>query len=306
VLGSFRILFLVAAVVSAGVLAGCTGGPDGSTGEPMDEPVVDPDPYIEGIGPDFVVLMNPIDGADCRLVDVLVEVTEEEAARLVPEPFRLAPGPVTGSNAGLLIEVMSCASGVSEDGDGPYARAWVGVLVEPPVLPEPASAFGQDNRTRAQDADQSLDLYVVSAYTSGLGFQRFLRQSGVPFDLGVIDVGLESVAGLLLAQVSVEERGSDQEALRVAAALRSNEELTMHRTAWAVTRHGVQAFEEELTAGGAAFPVFEGTGACVAPEGGRFAADLGLQGCAPAMVRAMERFDTTGHSLWFHHTSILE
>jgi hypothetical protein len=68
------------------------------------------------------------------------------------------------------------------------------VLVLPPVLPEPAWGHEWDNRTVARPADGSVDLYVLGAYVNAPGFQRFLRQSGIPFEEAWIDMGDQIVA----------------------------------------------------------------------------------------------------------------
>ncbi len=305
---SLSLPLLMGALFVAMPLAGCVQEEDPAADRQEGTDDGRREPYVEGIGPGFLVLMNPIDASGCRNVEVVVEVPEEDAAALLPDGFEPAVGPVTGLNAALVLEVHACASSLSEEAEGGYSRAWLSVLVEPPRLPEPAVVYERENRTRPEDADERIDLYVVAAYVDGTGFKRFLRQSGIAFREAWFDFeGVALPGDIESVHLRVEEREGSQEALRLAGAGSSGTASTQHRTAWAVSRHGVQAFEEYHAASGdKKVERYAGTGFCMSFEEGLFADALPQSGCMANRVTISSTFTVTGHSFWFRDTKVLE
>ncbi len=295
-------------LLAALALAGCTGG-DGGDGDEVDTSQEDgpgPANFVEGIGPDFVVLKQPIDATDCRYLELMVPVTQGHAEGLVPDPFTPKPHPVTGDDAAIVMEVLSCADAEHEPAGG-YARAWVGVLVERPVLPEPAEEYERDNRTDRSKADEAVDVYVLAGYTRSQEFHRFLRQSGIPHEDAWIDIELDDVAQASVAQVEVEDREQGVTALQFVGGAASDEESVEHRAWWATTRRGVQLFEEQRTMGNnESVQYHAGTAACLVSDEGLFAGLFPAAGCDPATLRLATGLDVEGHSLWFHDTLVLE
>lgn len=261
---------------------------------------------MEGLGSDFVVLMRPVAATGCENLQLVVHVSQDHAERLVPDPFRPAPSPLTGEDAAMVVEVHACESAEVEPSGG-YSRAWVGVFVETPVLPEPATLFQRDNRTDRTQADHDSDVYVLASYVDSQVFHQFLRQSGIPFERAWIDIDLDGVLDAQVAQVAVEDREIRENALRFVGHTLADERFIEHRTSWATTRHGVQAFEELRTAPDEG-PVqyHTGTAACLVSEYGLFTHLFPSPGCNPASLRIATGFDTHGHSLWFHDTRVLE
>lgn len=298
----------MAALFVASPLAGCLQGEDtGAQGPEEGDKGGRPGPDVEGIGPGFLVLMNPLHATDCRNVEIVVPVAQDQAVKWLPEGFHPAPGPGPAMDAALVLEVQTCSASHTEEDEGGYSRAWASVLVEPPRLPEPAAMYEAENRTGPEEADERVDLYVVAAYVDGSGFKRFLRQSGILFEEAWFDLELEEVPGdARSAQVRVEEREDADEVLRLVGAGAASGASTQYRASWAVSRHGVQLFEEyQTTPDDGPVQRSVGSGVCIVGDEGFFAGVFDGRGCMPNEVRISGAFNVTGHSFWFRDTLVL-